>query len=381
MTDLQNFTRVVDGIFGAGTCRFDDTKEDTNNVIGALALSTDYHAFRRNFIARLNRLHRAYDVSHSSRKSLLDQVNEVANPKNWEGAVAELAAFDFFNSQRNFLFESPDLDVSIDPSRSLAAKFGMSKANLDIRFSAFDVFTDVKVLKDNVAEILQGIYKTIWPTTSPLVHSEYPLDAGYEEIQAERKNLLNKLSDAVSGGEKPTYIDCSGVVSGLKFRLEWERGALVTESSYSPYRHAREMHRLPLVHAKKFVTDRPFFLTFVTFPWFNNTIMDFRGSNKIFYRSLARRVFCQYRHDSTRFSTLSSKFTGTETIYEVSQQLDAVLFLEDRSISGERADDTNVEGFYYENPNAHNPPSRGMMDAYLQELVHGDYDNFRHDNY
>lgn len=380
MTHVLIYKQIVEAIFGSGTCSLDETSDATNNVIGALAAPNDYNAFRLNFLARLNRLKHAY-AGQSGWKRLLDIVNEVGRKNTWDGAVAELAALDFFNSQRNFLFESPELDKSIDPARSLASRFGMSEANLDVYFPGFDVFTDVKVLKDNVSDILNGIYSKVWNTSRPLIHSQYPKDAGFDAIQKNHKAILRLMREATADGKQPPLIDCTSVVPNLTFRLEWSRGVLVTDSSYSPYRHAEEMHKLPFLHAKKFVTDRPFFLTFVMHPWFNGTVSEFRDSNKIFYRSLARRVFCQYQTDATKFSTWSSKFTGNETFHEVSRHLDAILFLEDRSIRGEQAADINVVGFYYENPNGHHPPSHGSMDMYLLELVHGDYDDFKHDNY
>lgn len=257
----------------------------------------------------------------------------------------------------------------------------MAKANLDVHFSAFDVFTDVKVLKDNVSEILTRMYSKIWQDSRPLIHAEYPIDAGYEQVEAAHGSLLAKLRSAVENGRKPPRIDCSDLVVGLSFRLDWSRRIMVSESSYSPYRHAKQAHRLPFIHAKKFVTDRPFFLTFVVFPWFNGVITSFRGSNKVFYRALARRVFCQYANDVTPFVQWFPEFKGSETVSEVSRCLSAILFIEDNSIVGSDAGATNVVGFYYENPNGRHPPTRGMMDGYLQALARGDYDRFQHDNY
>ncbi|MFN3330745.1 MAG: hypothetical protein ACK419_07465, partial [Pyrinomonadaceae bacterium] len=52
----------------------------------------DYWNFKANFRARLERLKRIYST-HKDYKAILTQVNEIANPKNWDGAFAELAAF------------------------------------------------------------------------------------------------------------------------------------------------------------------------------------------------------------------------------------------------------------------------------------------------
>lgn len=379
-TDASTFHQIVETIFGAGSCTLNPATTDSNNVLGALASTSDFHAFRRNFLARLQRLNVAYE-SHDSRKALLTQVNLVGDPRNWQGAVAELAAYDLFNSKRNFLFESPKLDVSISPTESLGQHLGMQDTNLDIHFENFDVYSDVKVLKDNVAEILDGIRRQVWPDRKPLVQFEHAMDSGYELVQTKRAAILRTLTDAVSDGKKPLQIDCSADVPGLVVRLDWSRGLLITESSYSPFRHAEELHKLPFLHAKKFVTTRPFFLTFVVFPWFNNIITDFRNSNTIFYRSLARRAFCQYQTDGTPFRAWNPRYAGPETVSEVAKHLGGIYFVEDHSIEGDDPDKTNAKGFYYENPNAARRPGESLMDAYLHEVTTGDYDNFRHDNY
>jgi hypothetical protein len=214
----------------------------------------------------------------------------------------------------------------------------------------------------------------------PLIHPLYPKDEGHDGLQEKRSAVAAMLRDAVADGRKPTRVDCSSIVDGLQFQLDWTHGVLVTETSYSAYRHAEEFHRLAFLHAKKFVIARPFFLTFVVFPWFNNNVTDFHAANKIFYRSFARRVFCQYRHDPTQLSAWYSKFTGNETIHAVAEQLGAILFLEDNSIMGMDSEDVNVAGFYYENPNGLRSPTQGMMKTHLHSLVR-EYDYFEHDNY
>jgi len=371
---------IIEGIFGPGTCTLDPSSNDTNDVIDALSATSGFGTFQANFMMRLRRLKEAYD-GHPSMPALLIQVNQVGDRNNWQGAVAELAAIDFFVSDRNWLPNSPQLDVNIDVSDSLASKFGMKVANLDVHFEHFDVYSDVKVLKDNVTEILEGIYGDIWPGTRPLIKPEYPKDTSSDDVKAKRPYLLDLLRREIDDGKQPIFIDCSSVVDGLKIRLRWTGGVLAAESSYSPYKYANEFHRLPLQHAKKFVISRPFFLTFVIFPWFNSIVTDFCDDNKTFYRSLARRVFCQYKHDASLFSSMFRKYSGAETIYEVSQELGAILFLEDKSINGENLDATNVIGYYYENPNGHRAPSNGTMGDYLRGCIRGDYDDFKHDNY
>ena len=213
-----------------------------------------------------------------------------------------------------------------------------------------------------------------------MVLVEYPNDVSVDDVKGQRKALRDHLRRELAACKKPEIVDCTSIVDGLKILLGWNGGVLTAESTYSPYKHAKELHRLPMQHAKKFVLSRPFFLTFVVFPWFNNVITDFCGQNRIFYRSLARRAFCQYSSDSTLFSALFKKYTGTEKVHEVMKELGGILFLEDECISNDSSDST-VKAYYYENPNAKHPVMTDIMQDYLFGCVSGDIDDFRYDNY
>ena len=117
MTHIRHYSTIVDRIFGTDSCTLDPTSTETTPIIGALSNTTGFTRFQMNFVDRLNRLKDAYK-GHPSRNSLLTQVNEIGNPKNWQGAAAELATIDFFCSDRDWLPESPRLDVKI-PAGSL----------------------------------------------------------------------------------------------------------------------------------------------------------------------------------------------------------------------------------------------------------------------
>ena len=383
MTPIEHYSRIVDQIFGAASFTPKEPHTQTTPIVQALSDTTaSFKTFQVNFRDRLSRLGSAYE-DHPSCESLLTQVKEVGDPNNWQGAAAELAAIDFFCRDRDWLDEAPHLDVSLPAAESLACKFKMQQANLDLHFQEFDVYTDVKVLKDNVTEVIDGVLDEIWPSGKPMVLPEYPSDLDVKDVGENRNALVKHLRAQLAALGKPTVVDCTSIVDDLRFRLEWTCGPLFAESSYSPYRHAMELHRLPMHHAKKFTLARPFFLTFVVFPWFNSVITDFCDGNRTFYRSLARRVFCQYRSDPTLFSALYKKYTGAETVHEVMKELGGILFLEDRSISSESSDST-VKAYYYGNPNANRPVMGGLMEDYLTGLigsVRGEIDDFRYDNY
>lgn len=373
---LQNYSALVERVFGPVTT-FDAGRYTTNNVVGALA-SADYREFQANFEARLRRLNQVYSDDDSSRSALIVQVNQIADPKNWEGAFAELSALDFFTSSE--FAPPPSLDVNVDGTRAFMRQFGHAgPANLDLHWNFYDVFSDVKCLKDNVAEIVEGIFQQIWPAGRPcLVRHESRLDDGFEQIQRNRTQVLAELRSALVDGNRPNAV-YSQVVDELVFRFAWDRSVLVTEGSYTPFRHASELHRLPFQHAKKFIGDRPFFLTFVVFPWFNNIVTGFGDANKVLYRSLARRVFCQYRGDRTKMVDWFPRFVGGETIWEVSRALAGVMFIEDRTITSNAANQANVRGYFYQNPNAELPMA--LFRDYLHSLDLAEVDDFVWDNY
>lgn len=379
MTPLDRYKHLVQRHFGTEALSFNVKSPAWNPVTRALAAQGDHFTrFRANFDARLRRLSAVYG-DHVSRRDLLTQVNLVADANNWQGAVAELAAFDFFNSCPDFLPHPPVINVDLDPKRCLAGNFGAKQANIDLHFDRYDIFTDVKVLKDNAKEIFEGIYKELWPQRQPMISATHPLDSSYHEVRKARSAIRGCLRNEVANGRQADFIDCNHLIPNLSFRLRWN-GGVFSESAYDPYRHAEELHRLPWTHAKKFVRDAPFFLTFVSFPWFNQAVNGFLDSNRKFYRSLARRVFCQYRHEATSFSAWCPDYGGHETVHAVSQHLGAILFLEDGCITAEDAELTNVSGYYFSNPNAHHSPSRSSFERYLHSLDL-EYDDFSNDNY
>lgn len=88
MTAIQNYSRIIDSIFGVGSTTFDTSNDVYNQVIGALNNTTDFNDFTANFISRLKRLKAIYASYPSYFNEILVQVNEVASVKNWEGAFA-----------------------------------------------------------------------------------------------------------------------------------------------------------------------------------------------------------------------------------------------------------------------------------------------------
>jgi len=241
----------------------------------------------------------------------------------------------------------------------------------------------VKCLKDNVTEILTGIYndlKTHLGTNDIHITAEHELNISYDDFQKKRALLLNELKSELNTTTKKTYLK-SSVVSNLSYRILWGGGILTAERSYHPFSHAKNYHKTVFNYANKFIKDEPTVIVLVVFPWYNLVVSDFANSNIRFYRALARRVFCQYIHDNTKFKTFNSSFTGEQTIFEVSKHLSGIIFLEDNTILSKEPDKTNVKSFVYLNPNAIKPLTRSLASDFIMGLHNTEYDDFEYDNY
>lgn len=387
MTAIENYSRIIDCIFGAGTTTFDKTKDLYNHVIGALNNPTEYYEFTINFTSRLERLKKIYTTHPDYLKEIIVQVNEVASEKNWEGAFAELAAYDYLNSDilnhKTYINTPVKPNVTLDKAKSFALELGKSATNLDGFVEDRPLYLDIKCLKDNVTEILTGIYKDLklhLGTNDIQITAEHELNISYDDFQQKRNDLLNELKVELNTTTKKKYFK-SSIVSNLSYRILWGGGILTAQRSYHPFSHAKNYHRTIFNYANKFIKDEKSVIVLVVFPWYNLVVSDFANSNIRFYRALARRVFCQYIHDTTPFKTFNSKFNGKQTIFEVSRHLSGIIFLEDSTILSKEPNKTNVKSFVYLNPNAVKPLSRSLASDFIMGLHNSEFDDFEFDNY
>ena len=380
MNDSENYKDIVEKIFGNGTCNIDVTKGATNNVIGALN-HTQFAAFTTSYKKRLERLKSLYS-GHGNFQDLLNTINQVADDKNWEGAYAEIIAYDYLNSNNDWMSEPINLEKTVDATETIAGNLGYQNANFDGEYKDFNICFDVKILSDKSGIILSGIFKDVQKKTGRSnfsISPEYPLDIDYEVFQNNRKQLLDELLSFLTGDQEPRSIS-SQVIPDLRYAIMWGSGVLMTESTYNPYLHAKNHHNLLFKHAKKFSKVNPSLIIFVIFPWFSEKISSLGNANEIFYRSFSRRFFCEYASKPTKAKDIFNKYTGEDSVYEVTQKLSGVLFLEDKSITTDTPTSQNVEGYAYLNPNADKKIGRGIFIDYLHSLRFH-IDDFEYDNY
>jgi len=377
------YQQLCDEVYGKGAIQIKPAP--TNNVIGTLRHLDDFFEFKKNFKERLIRLRKKVEGT-SAYPALLEQVKQVADPKNWEGAYAELAAYDMM--WNDHIMTPMELDKTMPVTDSYAGEMGHKETNEDGYLPDYNLYFDVKILADTVGAILSGIIDDAIAASSQAakcdILPEYPYDDDDEEYGGiNRRKLFDELKAflvANNANTKGKTTFRSSVIPRLMYRIQWGGGVNSVISEYCPYRHAQETkHLIFKRYTKKIMKNEMFMLVLVKFPWYNNRISSFIDADHVYYRSLARRTFCGYLGDSTPMSNIVTKFTGSETVDEVSKHLAGIIFLDDNIIK-ENSYSCNV----IMNPNSKYVHS--IADSYLMSLVmqgdkRGVYDDLIYDNY
>lgn len=375
------YQSFIDDIFGKNEIRI---KPDiTNNIIGTLRYPNEYEKFKNNFKTRLIRLKSFFEKTPQY-DELKNQVALIANDKNWKGAYAELTAYDIF-SRADLPIE---LNKTLPVNVSFAQEMGNKETNEDGYVPDINLYFDVKILSDTIGTILKGIIKNAIASSkqqySCNILTEYPLDDKEEKYSGDnRKKLFEELKDFLIENntiKEDDRVLHSKIVEHLSYKIHWGGGINTSISSYNPYHHAFEDRNLIFKrYTKKFLKHEPFILVMVNFPWYNQKINSFIGFDKIYYRSLARRTFCEHLKDSELMKNIVPDFKGTETIFDVSKHLTGIIFIDDNIIK-----EDSYSCSVYLNPNAIN--RNNLIPDYLQNIVKGGdqrsiYDDLKYDNY
>ncbi len=340
--------------------------------------------FQKNFLNRVERLCKAYGAQEENRKVIIKLIENTCFKRNWPGAFAELSAYDYLNFGEEILL-NPVVLSKVPDTNTLGRYLGI-QADLDCYFGDFNVYVDVKVLKDNVKDQLESVYsdlrKELGRSDFHIMEGDRDLDIDLKLNEHDRQKLLNELISEFRASDRPSIIR-SKVIPQFTFKFHWGPGPLGSIRFYNPYRHAEAHYKLAFNYPGKYVEAKPFLLMYVIFPWYNGVINRFNDGNRIFYRCLSRRVFFQHKHDKTQFKTLEPAFNSNLTIYEVSKKLSGIIFLEDHSItsSADLKPTNQYSAFTYLNPNADNPVIWSSFHDYLRSLPRIEIDDFMYDNY
>lgn len=382
MCSWQNYREVVGGILGFDLFS-EYRKQEGNPIIDAIYCSDDYFSFTENFLNRLRKLDSFFRDSPSY-STFLDQVRLIADPRNYNGAYCELAAFDFFSSGDDWVTsDGMSLDHTVDDSRSSLGEFINGQAsNWDIYFSQHDILCDIKTFSDTLKIKLDRAISKAKKNLGMEVSVLPALSTDRKHQDFSVRNLTKDLEDVLQSNIGQNINAKSTIFSGLSYSLKWGKGVNLAERSHNIYRYAENYHTLPFEHIRKFSTQSPCFLTFVVFPWFNNIPHQVLDSKRILYRSFSRRFFMQYRFSEQQFrdsdvSQYQGKFQGEHSVFDVTRHLSGILFLEDHSLNEDR-----FSGYLFLNPEAIHSMGRTSMFCieYMREL--GVYvDDFQYDNY
>lgn len=392
---MKTYQDFVNEIFGNERVVIPN-KYEGNNITGAFKYPFEYCTFKSLLYKRYSRLKEIYENTNYY-EQLLVKIKEVSNHKKsiWYGAYAELVAYDILNLKG--VIEPIALENSMSAVFSLAQyvyksnrpNSNKSNVNLDGFIPEYEVYFDVKILADSVSDILdkvinQALSKADIKKNDCNVLPEYDLVKNVFHYSKCVKDLEVELAEELSNKKKPTCVK-SQIVENLSYRIKWEGGVNCREGCYDPYRNAEEMKdALIFRYTNKFLINKPFFLVMVNFPWYNQLHNNSFDMNPVFYRSLARRTFMEYRHSELKMDEMLKiydddySFCSSCTVYEVSRKLSGIVFIDDLSI-----EEDAYNCWIYINPNADNksPRIRSYFDELLRNAKDGIYDDFEYDNY
>jgi hypothetical protein len=391
--DLKNYQQILGNIFGDEATKAEKTKKfRSNNILSALNSDRkvfDYSEFKNCFIKRLERLNVLY------LKDLSEILTNLQTSK-WEGAYAELIALDYLNYHLKIKNNIADLPIRINKpvnsNVSLKKLFDEDKTkkngDVDGYYKYSDIYYDVKILSSYKNNILANLYDDLRREHKNVYFQDncnYNFD--FNEIKKKRKEIIEELNLAIINNVDKFS---SKTIKGLCFEII--RNICVRPLITDPFNYAEKHYKMFLQksYVQKFLDSRPFFIICVSCPWFDTpiNISDFAHLNKIFYRSVARRVFCQYKNLNVKYNDfLKEKFKETcsdnnISAFEVSKKLSGILFLEDLSTLNQNINinSINVKGYFYLNPNADNPLNR-LLDICIDHKSLHEIENFQHDNY
>jgi hypothetical protein len=369
MTKLKTYAALVDDIFGPGTATFNTEAIASNDVVGAVASTTDFDVFRKNFVARLHRLKVAIQLNHKISSPILNAVNGVARLSGWEGYYAEIVALDYFMSDPETGPENIELDVTLPASDAIASEFEMTNINYDLCVPSLGIVTDVKILSDKSGGILEGIFKEFRSAkgiTRLMIQPEYCEDEDYDVFQKHRTPLLKELIEEIDTTTRPPYFR-SKIIEGLSYRFSWDAGVVIAESSYDSKTHASNHQRLLVTHAKKYSRREPTIIIFVVFPWASEKIMIFSEMRiaQEFIHNLGTIFFDITTSSSIEARSINRNIKTKISLADVSRHLSGILLIEDKSILA-TDEDLISDVSYIFNKNAVHTLDDSKLESYLK---------------
>lgn len=352
------FQGVCDDVFGKDAIHIG--RGGTNFVLMHYKFVDRFEVFKENFKARLIRLKEKMDGSLYY-PELLKTVKQVANYENGELAYAKLAAWDVTWDHMNY--DTVRLDT-----------------------------IGVGVIADCVGEKMCAITEEAIGQSGQQSKCEvvvrYPWDDNEADYCGQTRKMLQKeltdyLKEHNTETDTITYLD-SKVNGWVKYMIMWGKYADTTDYDpwfykYNPYKLSDMTEHLVYKRfADQIAHEGMNVAVLVKLPWRCSKNRYFQDAEYTYFRSLARRTFCEYQHRQTMMIDIVRGYDGIETIGEVSKMLGGIVVVD------ENMEESNYVCHSFCNPNYTECDEE--MEDFLQSIVTAGgercmYDDFLYDNY
>lgn len=405
--DLDNYKKILENIFEE-EIHF-SKNANTNNCISGL--NPKYNScFKDNFINTLNTINNYFNKYKIDKSKLKETLKNIANQKGyyeWAGAYSEIVALGYLiNSDYidKIEFNTIKDDTGNLFENSLAKIMGQKTVDLDFKIEVMNryLYIDVKSLSPTYLKLFNKIFKIILSNIdrndvfigleNHLNINDHISEKDIKKIICEynknKKGLIKEIIDCINK-EKTEYEYKNNVLEKtIKFRISYyNKGLRLTNSGFiDPYKMAQDYEYRILNYYNKLLITKPSFIIFVINPWFSSeiyTLGRLEEYNKIFYRSLSRRIFIDLlKINEPLFKYLDSNNKYAEeidnkiTVSYVSKLVSGIIFIEDHSII--RSNDI-YNGYVYVNPNANNKYNYSNFGTIFKNVI--EIDNFEYDNY
>lgn len=317
--------------------------------------------FARNFEARLRRIKEGY--WDNNKAVLCDIIKNLSGHSTWEGVYSELASYDYFHRLCHAYYAQLNCDIKSQftfagEHRKTEKKF-RSVSNVDCYLKSMGIYFEIKSLRDVIKDILNKIYQSTryhWPSDLLSITAYYAPDMSWQAVEKNcakiKLELMKSFAELKTTNEQPAEL--SSPIPGLSHRLMWKKDRSISSvTSFTPYELAKNYHQNIFKYSDKLLKNHPLFFIFVVNPRSNRTIQpDFSNIDNIFFRSFARRVFCQYAHSTKKFSDFNSDYVGRHTIAYMTKYISGIIFIQDQLLTGEEPASLNAKVNIYVNPNA-----------------------------
>jgi len=366
MEDKEKYENIVKQVFVDFKCK----KFEKNNFVGALISNSNFNEFQKSFINRMQDIKPLIEIGsekerHKWKTTIYTILNSLADKKNYEGAWAEFCAlYELHHISKN-LHEQLDSEIDVQANKTLGKYYNKKITNYDFKIGD-NLLLDVKIFADKDVRIIQEWCDELTKNTDVTILPEisYPLEI--DTITNNVQGIKNEIKEAVNS-EKLVYQ--SKILDVLSYKIQKGSGILMATSIFDPYLFAKNEHQLVFKHFNKLHTKIPTVLVYVLHPWFSigSLTSGFEDSQDVAFRSIARRLFMQYKNKKIEnFNHLPKNAT---------QYLSGIIFIVDKFVKNEKN-----QVFFYTNPNAKNKMYRLQRD-YIKDTLHAKYDWFEYDNY